>query len=166
MKYLTSHLRDLQNEKTEFIMVGDFNIAHHEIDIKNHSGNRTKAGFLPQERIWLDLWFSQAGSDIANLDLYLYDEKIDYYAPKSPLEQFQKGALGLHDLLREQCPDEEVYTWWTYLGRAFDNNAGWRIDYQIATDYFAKRVTNVEVYKQPSYQQRYSDHAPIVVDFE
>ena len=38
------------------------------------------------------------------------------------------------DVARRLHPDEDgPYTWWTYRGQAFNNNAGWRIDYQAAT---------------------------------
>ena len=42
------------------VICGDFNIAHQDIDLKNPKTNRDNAGFLPQEREWLDL-FTQAG---------------------------------------------------------------------------------------------------------
>lgn len=57
------------------------------------------------------------------------------------------------------------YTWWSWRGRAFDNDAGWRIDYQLATRPLAERVTGAWVGRAPSYAQRWSDHAPLVVDY-
>ena len=41
----------------EFILIGDINIAHKEIDLKNWKGNRKNSGFLPEERAWLDKLF-------------------------------------------------------------------------------------------------------------
>ena len=46
------HLMKLKAER-EFILVGDINIAHHEIDLKNWRGNRNNSGFLPEERAWM-----------------------------------------------------------------------------------------------------------------
>lgn len=40
-------------------MCGDFNIAHHEIDLKNFKGNKKNSGFLPEERDWLTTLFSE-----------------------------------------------------------------------------------------------------------
>jgi exodeoxyribonuclease III len=37
----------------EFILCGDWNIAHREIDLKNWKGNRKNSGFLPEERAWM-----------------------------------------------------------------------------------------------------------------
>jgi exodeoxyribonuclease-3 len=45
----------------EFILVGDINIAHQEIDLKNWRGNRKNSGFLPDERAWLTKLFAEAG---------------------------------------------------------------------------------------------------------
>ena len=46
------HLVRLQAER-EFVLVGDINIAHHEIDLKNWKSNQKNSGFLPEERAWL-----------------------------------------------------------------------------------------------------------------
>ncbi len=46
------HLKKLKT-KREFILVGDVNIAHHEIDLKNWKGNLKNSGFLPEERAWM-----------------------------------------------------------------------------------------------------------------
>jgi exodeoxyribonuclease III len=57
------------------------------------------------------------------------------------------------------------YTWWSFRGRAFDNDAGWRIDYQIATPALADLAHSTSVDRAPQYDQRWSDHAPIVVTY-
>ncbi|MBU6260036.1 MAG: exodeoxyribonuclease III [Burkholderiales bacterium] len=46
------HLMKLKAER-EFILVGDINIAHHEIDLRNWKGNLKNSGFLPEERAWM-----------------------------------------------------------------------------------------------------------------
>ncbi|MEZ5320907.1 MAG: exodeoxyribonuclease III [Microthrixaceae bacterium] len=55
------------------------------------------------------------------------------------------------------------YTWWSWRGRAFDNDAGWRIDYVLVDESVAEAVTAVTVDRAPSYDERWSDHAPITV---
>ena len=63
--------------KTEkaVLICGDFNIAHHEIDLKNYKGNRKNSGFLPEEREWMTNILSKLGW----VDVYrsLYPEKGD-----------------------------------------------------------------------------------------
>ena len=57
---MAPHLRRLVSER-EFILVGDINIAHTEIDRKNWRGNRKNSGFLPEERAWLTACFDELG---------------------------------------------------------------------------------------------------------
>ncbi|WP_296448253.1 exodeoxyribonuclease III [Rhodoferax sp. UBA5149] len=54
------HLHKLMGER-EFILCGDVNIAHQEIDLKNWKGNRKNSGFLPEERAWMSKLLSEAG---------------------------------------------------------------------------------------------------------
>lgn len=63
-------------------------------------------------------------------------------------------------------PGPGPYTWWSWRGQAFDNDAGWRIDYQIASPGLAERATSVRIGRAASYAERWSDHAPVVVDFD
>lgn len=53
MEYYTSKLREIIDNKSNFIICGDFNIAHREIDLKNWRANTKNSGFLPEERQWL-----------------------------------------------------------------------------------------------------------------
>lgn len=55
------HLRKLRRKRREYIICGDWNIAHKEIDLKNWRGNQKNSGFLPEERAWLDELFGTAG---------------------------------------------------------------------------------------------------------
>lgn len=57
------------------------------------------------------------------------------------------------------------YTWWSFRGRAFDTDAGWRIDYHIANPELAARAVSTSVDRAPSYAERWSDHAPVVVSY-
>jgi len=45
----------------EYVIVGDWNIAHKEIDLKNWRGNKKNSGFLPEERAWLTTLFDDVG---------------------------------------------------------------------------------------------------------
>jgi exodeoxyribonuclease-3 len=57
---LYPHLLRLKAER-EFVLMGDVNIAHREIDLKNWRGNLQNSGFLPEERAWLDKLFGKGG---------------------------------------------------------------------------------------------------------
>ena len=57
------------------------------------------------------------------------------------------------------------YTWWSWRGKAFDTDAGWRIDYHIADAALAATASRAVVDRAPSYAERWSDHAPLVVRY-
>jgi exodeoxyribonuclease-3 len=54
-------LKKLKDSGRELVIVGDWNIAHHEIDLKNWRGNKKNSGFLPEERAWLTTLFDKVG---------------------------------------------------------------------------------------------------------
>ena len=75
-------------------------------------------------------------------------------------------SSGWVDVTRTLNPGAQgPYTWWSQRGRAFDNDAGWRIDYQVATPTLASRALAVRVDRAGTYDERWSDHAPLVVDY-
>lgn len=124
---------ELAKHSDHVLIVGDLNVGHTELDIKNWKANQKRAGFLPEERAYFDRFF---------------------------------GDIGYRDVARElagQVPGP--YTWWSYRGKAFDNDAGWRIDYHMATPALAESAVEAVVDRAASYDERFSDHAPLVVDY-
>lgn len=70
------------------------------------------------------------------------------------------------DVVRELHPDVAgPYSWWSYRGKAFDNDSGWRIDYHLATTGLAERAKQAVVERAESYDLRWSDHAPVTVQY-
>jgi exodeoxyribonuclease-3 len=57
---LYPHLSALKGER-EYVLCGDVNIAHQEIDLKNFKSNKKNSGFLPEERAWMTQLLTQAG---------------------------------------------------------------------------------------------------------
>jgi exodeoxyribonuclease-3 len=49
-----AYLQALRKTRKKLIVVGDYNIAHKEIDIHDPKGNKKSSGFLPEERAWMD----------------------------------------------------------------------------------------------------------------
>jgi len=70
--------------------------------------------------------------------------------------------VGFVDVFRKLHPELETYTWWSNRGQAWAKDVGWRLDYQAVTPSTAKRAHSTSVYKE----QRFSDHAPMTVDYE
>ncbi len=74
------------------------------------------------------------------------------------------SRVGWVDVYRRLHPEttDACYTWWSNRGAAYEKNVGWRIDYQIATPELAKKSIKSMIYKA----ERFSDHAPLTVDFQ
>ena len=130
------------------VVMGDLNVGHRELDIRNWKGNLKKSGFLPRERAYFDRFLAPAGETVTAVD------------------GTTGTGLGWVDVGRRWHGDiDGPYTWWAMRGRAFDNDAGWRIDYHLATPALAERVTDYRVVRAPSWDTRWSDHAPVVADY-
>ncbi|GAA2921232.1 exodeoxyribonuclease-3 [Microbacterium keratanolyticum] len=130
------------------VVTGDLNVGHRELDIKNWRGNRKKAGFLPRERGYFDRFLGAHGQEISAVD------------------GTAGTGLGWVDVGRHVHGEVEgPYTWWSNRGQAFDNDTGWRIDYHLASPALAPRIGAYHVARAATYAERWSDHAPVVVDY-
>ena len=145
---MTARLPELAAHSQYALVLGDLNVGATELDIKNWRGNRKKSGFLPEERAYFARFFGTAGEPTEGPD--------GSVAP----------GLGWVDVGRRWAGEVEgPYTWWSNRGQAFDNDTGWRIDYHVATPQLAERVVDYRVDRYPSYDARWSDHAPVIVDY-
>ncbi len=68
-------IEELKKERPRMIVVGDYNIAHREIDIHDPKGNKKSSGFLPEERAWMTKWFENGFTDAFR---YKYPELVEY----------------------------------------------------------------------------------------
>ncbi|MFI6037550.1 exodeoxyribonuclease III [Streptomyces sp. NPDC051315] len=135
-----AYLKDLRERAAadgrEVLVTGDWNIAHQQADLKNWRSNTKNSGFLPEEREWL----------------------TQVFAPE---------AGGYVDVVRALHPDVTgPYTWWSYRGRAFDNDSGWRIDLHVSTPGLAARAVKGYVERAATHGERWSDHAPVTVVYD
>ena len=77
------------------------------------------------------------------------------------------GPDGYVDVQRALDPDSQgPYTWWSQRGQAFARDVGWRIDYHLADPGLASRAAGYRIDRADSYETRFSDHAPLVVDYD
>ena len=140
MDAFLGHLKGLRERAAaqgrEVLVCGDWNIAHQRLDLKNWRGNVRNSGFLPEERDWLG-------------------------------RVLDAGNGGYVDVMRRLHPGVEgPYSWWSYRGRAFDNDTGWRIDYHVATPGLAGRAVKGFVERAATHGERWSDHAPVTVVYD
>lgn len=129
MDFFMPKMEDMKASGKDYIICGDWNIAHKNEDIKNWKGNKKNSGFLPEERAWLDT---------------LFDD------------------VGFIDGFRELEQPEHSYTWWSNRGQAYANNTGWRIDYHVLSPSMKGTVEKTEIYKD----EKFSDHAPLIIDYD
>lgn len=131
--YLQQARRRARQQGREFLVMGDFNVAHTRADLRNWRGSNQKEGFLPEEREWFGTLL---------------------------------GPRTLVDVVRRLHPDAEgPYSWWSWRAGAFDRDAGWRIDYQLASPALAQAAVAAGTDKEATAAARISDHAPVVVDY-
>lgn len=127
-EFLDNYAKILTKQRSnnrEYILCGDWNIAHTNMDIKNWRSNQKNSGFLPEERAWLDNLF---------------------------------GPMGYTDAFRHKYPDKVQYTWWSNRANAWNNDVGWRLDYQIITPGLKDKISKITVYRA----EKFSDHAPMI----
>lgn len=74
------------------------------------------------------------------------------------------GWVDVHRVLVGERPGP--YTWWSQRGKAFDNDVGWRIDYQMASAPFGERARTAVVDRASSWDTRFSDHAPLTIEYD
>jgi exodeoxyribonuclease-3 len=70
--------------------------------------------------------------------------------------------VGYIDAFRLVNQEPEQYTWWSNRGQAWAKNVGWRLDYQLITPRLADRVLAADIYME----ERFSDHAPQIMDYD
>lgn len=72
-------------------------------------------------------------------------------------------AAGFTDSFRYLYPDKTgIYSWWSYMRKARENNAGWRIDYFIVSNSLQNKI------KQAGIHNEYfgSDHCPVSLQLD
>ncbi len=132
--YLREARVQARRDGRELLVMGDFNVAHTRLDLRNATANRNQVGFRPEEREWFGSLLS----------------------PRT-----------LTDVVRSLHPDQPgPYSWWRWGDGPFQNDTGWRIDYQLATRGLAQRAVSAGTDRAPDYASRISDHAPVVVEYQ
>ncbi|MGZ3496786.1 MAG: exodeoxyribonuclease III [Vulcanimicrobiaceae bacterium] len=129
LTHFEAELTRLRDDGRSYIIAGDFNIAHREIDIFDPKRCSTISGFLPHERAWMDRVVDQQ---------------------------------GWVDAFRTVNGEREQFTYWSNFPGMYENNRGWRIDYQLVTPDLRDRVRSASIYKDT----RFSDHAPVTIEYD
>jgi exodeoxyribonuclease-3 len=106
--------------------------------------------------------------NIAPLDTDVWD--IDFFAGATHVSQPERDAfeafeqIGLTDVVRPRVP--EGYTYWDYQQLRFPRNEGMRIDFILANEALAERVTRAVIDRDERKGEGPSDHVPVVIDID
>ncbi|MDR9363404.1 MAG: exodeoxyribonuclease III [Microbacteriaceae bacterium] len=102
--------------------------------------------------------------NIAPLDTDVWD--IAEFAGSTHVSEEERMAfeafeqIGLQDVVRPRIP--EGYTYWDYKQLRFPKNEGMRIDFILASDSLAEKVSDVEIVRDERKGESPSDHVPVV----
>ncbi len=123
------HLVKLKAER-EFILVGDVNIAHQEIDLKNWKSNQKNSGFLPEERAWMTKLLTQGGLVDVFRTLNPHPEQYTWWSNRGQAWAKNVGwRLDYH--LATPALAATAKAEYLYLAQRFSDHAPLVIDYDF-----------------------------------
>lgn len=128
-KYLIK-LEEILASKKSFIICGDWNIAHKNIDLKNWRSNQNKTGFLPEERAWLDKLFDKVGF----VDAFrVVNQQPDQYTWWSNYANSWDNNVGWRIDYHIVTPDlkDKILAAEIYRGQKFSDHAPLIMDYDL-----------------------------------
>lgn len=127
------HLMRLRRRRREYILCGDWNIAHKAIDLKNWRANQKHSGFLPEERAWMDKLFEQA----RYIDAFrVVDPRPERYTWWSNRGQAWAKNVGWRIDYQVVTPglEERIANASIYMQSRFSDHAPLTMDYHIDQD--------------------------------
>jgi len=133
-KWDKAFLKYVKKLSKPVVFCGDLNVAHKEIDVKNSDSNKTTKT-------------RPGNAGFTDKERKGFDNII---------------KAGYIDTFRSLHPDEEKYSWWSYMFKARERNIGWRIDYFLVDEKLKKRVKKAEILTDITG----SDHCPVLLEIE
>ncbi len=168
---------DLLNEEGRFLRFdyADFTICSLYVPSGTSGPARqvVKYGFLDRFFIELQRMRNEGRAivicgdyNIAHLDIDVFNVRAcaattGFLPPERAWFDRVTNELGWVDAFRAVNQERKQFTWWSGWRKAFENNLGWRIDYQLVTPELRERVRSARIYKE----ERFSDHAPVIIDY-
>ncbi len=131
MKRFLPKLVEMKASGREFVLCGDWNIAHQEIDLKNWRENRKHSGFLPEERAWLTQIFDEVGFVDVFRRLDPRPEQYTWWSARGRARENNVGwRLDYHIATPGIARTAEAAR--IYTARPFSDHAPLSIDYGVA----------------------------------
>ena len=107
------YLENLKKKYPKIILVGDYNIAHKEIDIHDPRGNKNSSGFLPEERMWMDKFF-EAGWIDSFRQFHPEPHRYSWWSQRFPSVRLQNKGwridyINVTSNLKKNIMNAEIY---------------------------------------------------------
>ena len=97
-----AYVQELRKCRPNLLVVGDYNIAHHEIDLHDPKRNEKTTGFLPPEREWMTEWFAASGTVDVLRHLHPTKEVYSWWSYRAGARDRNKGwRIDYHSLSRQ-----------------------------------------------------------------
>lgn len=127
---LLPYLVEQKKAGREFIVSGDWNIAHTNLDIKNWRGNQKNSGFLPEERAWLDQLYGPAGFVDAFREVDQRDEQYTWWSNRGQAWAKNVGWRIDYQVVTPQIA-KTVRAARVYKAKRFSDHAPLIMDYDL-----------------------------------
>lgn len=171
---------DDQQRRILAVTVGDVRIINLYVVNGSEVGSEKfayKLNWLDRVTAWLAAEIEEFENVIVLGDFNIVPDDRDVYDPEAWREKIlcstpEREALGkildlgLQDTFRLFEQEERTWSWWDYRMNAFRRKMGLRIDLVLASKAMAQRCIASYVDIEPRRQERPSDHAPVIAEFE
>lgn len=107
------YLDELRKTHPNLILVGDYNIAHKEIDIHDPKGNKNTSGFLPEERAWMDKFLASGWVDTFRV-FHPEPHRYSWWSQRFPSVRLNNKGwridyIAVTEPMRDLLKDAEIY---------------------------------------------------------
>ncbi len=130
LDHYETYLKQLNTPATDYILCGDWNIAHKPIDLKNWKSNQKNSGFLPAERAWLDKLFGEMGFVDAFREVNQAAEEYTWWSHRGQAWAKNVGWRIDYQIVTPALKDK-IKTAHIYKDERFSDHAPLVMDYAI-----------------------------------
>ena len=131
MDHMMIKLAEMKASGRDYILCGDWNIAHKNEDIRNWKGNLKNSGFLPRERAWLDTLFNELGFVDAFREIEQEEHQYTWWSNRGQARANNVGWRIDYHILSPSLKDK-VKSTGIYRDESFSDHAPLIIDYDYA----------------------------------
>jgi exodeoxyribonuclease-3 len=124
------YLTRLHRRKRNYIICGDWNIAHKNIDLRNWKSNQKNSGFLPEERAWLDKLFSHGGYVDAFREVNTEADQYTWWSNRGQARAKNVGWRIDYQVVSKSLAGK-AHAASIYTGERFSDHAPLTLDYDI-----------------------------------